>query len=355
MASAPTPLDERVVEATIHALEIGAIHLGRRLGLYEALASANGTTSTELAERAGIAERYAREWLEAQAVGGYIEVSNANADAADRRYALTDEQCAVFVTPDDPAHVSSLADMVAGASAVLDDVAAAFRDGTGVPYASYGTAFRNGQGAINRPLATHDLASWLEAIPGVAARVTSGEPVRIADVGMGQGWSTIALAVALPHATVVGIDADPASVADARANAAQHGVDVEFVEADATAIAEHGPFDLAVMIEALHDFARPVEVLDAIRAALAPGGSLLVADENVAETFTAPGDELERIMYGWSVVHCLPACMAEQPSAGIGTVIRPDTVRKLGADAGFAGVEDVDVDGGFFRVYELRT
>ena len=109
------------------------------------------------------------------------------------------------------------------------------------------------------------------------------------------------------------------------------------------------------MIEALHDFARPVEVLDAIRAALAPGGSLLVADENVAETFTAPGDELERIMYGWSVVHCLPACMAEQPSAGIGTVIRPDTVRKLGADAGFAGVEDVDVDGGFFRVYELRT
>jgi hypothetical protein len=92
----------------------------------------------------------------------------------------------------------------------------------------------------------------------------------------------------------------------------------------------------------------------AARRALARDGVLLVADELVASAFTAPGDELERMMYGWSITHCLPTQMAEQPSAAIGTVIREDTVRALAADAGFATVRVVDVDGGFFRLYELR-
>ena len=105
----------------------------------------------------------------------------------------------------------------------------------------------------------------------------------------------------------------------------------------------------------LHDLSRPAEVLAAARRALAPGGSVLVADEAVAERFTAPGDETERLMYGWSIVHCLPASMAEQPSAAIGTVIREDTVRALADEAGFSSVDVLPIDGGFFRLYELRA
>ena len=108
------------------------------------------------------------------------------------------------------------------------------------------------------------------------------------------------------------------------------------------------------MLEALHDMSRPVEVLAAARAALSADGALLVADEAVAPTFTAPGDDLERMMYGWSITHCLPAAMAEQPSAAIGTVIREGTVRSMAAGAGFGRVEVLDVDGGFFRIYALR-
>ena len=108
------------------------------------------------------------------------------------------------------------------------------------------------------------------------------------------------------------------------------------------------------MLEALHDMSRPVEVLAAVRAALSADGALLVADEAVAPTFTAPGDDLERMMYGWSITHCLPAAMAEQPSAAIGTVIREDTVRKLAACRRLRRVEVLDVDGGFFRIYALR-
>ena len=100
---------------------------------------------------------------------------------------------------------------------------------------------------------------------------------------------------------------------------------------------------------------RPVDALVAIRQALSPGGSVIVADENVAEHFHAPAGEVERLMYGWSVVHCLPVSLAERPSAAIGAVIRPDIVRALAAEAGLTHLEVLPVDGGFFRLYRLRA
>ena len=99
---------------------------------------------------------------------------------------------------------------------------------------------------------------------------------------------------------------------------------------------------------------RPVEILAAARAALAPGGRLLVVDERVADAFTAPGDEVERMMYGWSVTHCLPTQMVEQPSAALGTVMRSQTVRELAAEAGYARVDVLPVDNDFFRLYRLH-
>jgi hypothetical protein len=99
---------------------------------------------------------------------------------------------------------------------------------------------------------------------------------------------------------------------------------------------------------------RPDEALLAIRKALAPGGSVIVADEKVDDHFHAPANDIERLMYGWSVVHCLPVAMAEQPSMAIGTVIREDTVRALATGAGFERVDVVPVDGGFFRLYRLQ-
>ena len=142
-------------------------------------------------------------------------------------------------------------------------------------------------------------------------------------------------------------------VADARANTGAEQVAAEFRVCDAEAIAEAGQFDLILVLEALHDMARPVDVLRSLRTALAPGGSILIADEKVADRFHAPGDEIERLMYGWSIVHCLPVAMADSPSAAIGTVIRTDIVRELAAAAGFASVDVLKVNAGFFRIYRL--
>jgi hypothetical protein len=98
---------------------------------------------------------------------------------------------------------------------------------------------------------------------------------------------------------------------------------------------------------------RPVEVLAAVRGMLAPGGALLVVDERVAEQFTAPGDEIERLMYGYSVMFCLPNGLAEQPSAGTGTVMRPSTLQAYAKEAGWASVTVLPVEHEVFRLYRL--
>ncbi len=346
-------LDERVIESTTGTLELFAIYLGTELGLYHRLAEAGPLTPPELAAAAGIDARYAREWLEQQAVAGYVTVTDDGDRADARRFSLDAEQKALLTRPDDPSHVSPLAQMVVGIGAVLDEVVDAYRSGDGVPYSHYGRAFRAGQAGVNRPAFTHDLVgSWIPAVPGLDEQLRR-PGVRIADLGSGYGWSTVALAQGYPDAAVVAVDSDEASMVEAAKIAAERGLDIELVTADATELVDHGPFDLITILEALHDMADPVTVLRAAAEALAPGGTVLVADEHVADHFSPDGDELERMMYGWSVVHCLPACRHETPSAAIGTVIRRSTVEALAAEAGFASVTVPEVDAGFFRLYAL--
>jgi SAM-dependent methyltransferase len=345
-------LAERLFRATLGALELFSVYLGAELGLYLVLAHDGPQSADGLARAAGIAPRYAREWLEQQAVAGLLEVADPDAAADARRYALDAEHARVLAAPDDAAHAAPFAHMLAGIGQVLPRVVDAYRTGGGVPYHAYGSDFRHGQGHINRPTFTHELpTAWLAAMPDVVTRLRAGG-ARVADVGCGQGWSTIALAHAFPAAHIDGLDLDDASIAEARRHAADAGARVRFLAGDATELPQHGPYHLVAILEALHDMAHPVDALAAARTALAPDGAVLVADERVADTFTAPGDEVERMMYGWSVTHCLPTQLAEHPSAALGTVLRSGTVRDLAQEAGFARVEVLPVE--FFRLYRLH-
>ena len=348
-------LTTRLLQATIHTLELYGIYLGKELGLYEALKGGQRVTPPELARTVGIAPRYAREWLEQQAVAGFLRVESSTVPAEARRYWLPAEHTNVLAAEDHPAHLAPMAQMVAGIGGALERVVNAYRSGGGVAYPHFGAAFRAGQAGINRPAFLSDLATrWIPALPDLYSALTSTR-MRVADVGCGSGWSTLGMAQAFPQADIVGFDADPASVYDAQRNAAARGTAVRFEVRDAATVADAGPFDLVLVLEALHDMARPDEALRAIREALVPGGSVLVADEKVGDHFHAPADDLERLMYGFSIVHCLPVAMADQPSAAIGTVIRADTVRALATAAGLPRVEVVPVDGGFLRLYRLRA
>jgi 2-polyprenyl-3-methyl-5-hydroxy-6-metoxy-1,4-benzoquinol methylase len=347
-------LVERLFSATIDALELFSVYLGSELGLYAALAADGPATAPRLAARAGIAERYAREWLEQQAVAGLLDVAEADDDPLARVYALPADHARVLADPDDAAHVAPFGHLIAGIGGVIEQVAAAYRSGEGVPFAAYGRVFRHGQGHINRPAFSHELPTdWLDALPDLRGRLARGG-ARVADVGCGQGFSTVAVAKAFPGARVEGFDADAASIADARRHAAEAGVtNAIFAEGDATSVRDRGPYDLVLVLETLHDLAQPVETLAAIRASLADGGAALIVDERVAERFEAPGDEVERMMYGWSVTHCLPTQMVERPTAATGTVMRADTVREYATAAGFARVAVLPVENDLFRLYRL--
>ena len=175
-------LAERLFNGTIQALELFSVYLGAELGLYRLLVDQGPATPDELSARAGIAPRYAREWLEQQAVAGLVAVDDASLPADARRYALPPEHANVLVHEEDAAHLAPLAQMVAGIGGVLDRVLAAYRTGGGVGYEHYGAAFRRGQSGINRPAFLSDLASrWIPSIPDLHDRLAHS-PTRIAEV-----------------------------------------------------------------------------------------------------------------------------------------------------------------------------
>jgi SAM-dependent methyltransferase len=350
-------LVERTFGALLGALELATMHVGERLGLYAALDAAGPSTSAELAEQAGVDERYAREWLEQQAVAGVLAVDDSAAGAAERRYSLPAEHREALLDRDSPTYVGAMPQITVGVFAPIERMVEAFRTGEGVPYSEFGVHAREGIAAFNRPMFVNELAqSWFPSVPDVEERLRATPPARVADIACGQGWSSVAIARGYPSARVDGFDVDAPSIEAARALAAEQGVEdrVRFFVQDASDPGLEGTYDLVTIFEALHDMARPVEALRTARALLAAGGSVIVGDEKVAEAFTAPGDELERLNYGFSVLHCLAVGREDEHSAATGTAIRPHTVDEYARAAGFPGAEVLPIEHEFWRFYRLR-
>ena len=345
-------LVERLFGAVLATMDLHAVYLGDRLGFYRALA-AGPLTSAELAARTATAERYAREWLEQQAVTGILD-TDPEADAGERRYTLPAAYVAPLTDELDLGHVTPFARATIGFVKQVDHLVEAFRTGGGVSWAQLGADAREGQAGANRPLFLGPLGrEYLPSIPDVDAALRAGG--RVADVGCGLGWSSIGIALAYPDVTVDGYDVDAPSIEAARDNAREAGVDdrVQFRTVDASAVTAEA-YDAVFAFECIHDLPDPVGVLAAMRRLAGADGAVVVMDERVAETFTAPGDDVERLMYGYSLMCCLADGMAHQPSAGTGTVMRPSTLRRYAVEAGFADVEILDIANDFFRFYRLR-
>jgi SAM-dependent methyltransferase len=350
-------LAERLFGSALGAYELMTVHLGDRLGYYRALAEAGEATPAELAAATGTHERYAREWLEQQAVAGIVEVDDPEAAPEERRFRLPAGHAEVLTDRDSLAHVTPMARFGVSFAQTLPAVEEAFRTGGGVPWDAFGTIGRDAQGDANRPVFANLLGSeWLPAIEDVHERLQADPPARVADVACGAGWSSIAIARAYPNVTVDGYDLDASSVELARANVAETEVAdrVTIHLRDAADPELAGSYQLVTVFEALHDLSQPVEVLRALRGLVADDGAVVVMDERVADSFTAPGDEVERLMYTYSVLCCLPVGLADTPSAGTGTVMRVDTVRRYASEAGFADVEVLPIEHEVFRFYRLR-
>ena len=347
-------LVERLSLNAIGAFDLFSVHIGDRLGLYRALADKGPLTSSELAEAAGIHERYAREWLEQQAASDILAAEEE--DKGLRRFRLPDGHDEALLDASSLNYIAPMARAVLASIRPIDALLEAMRSGGGVPYAHYGEDLHEAQAAFTRPLFENLLGSeWLGAVPEIHDRLLADPPAHVADVACGQGRSSIEIARAYPKAQVDGIDSDTASIEFARKNLAGSGVEnrVSFHDRDAADAGLAGRYDLVTIFEALHDMSYPVEVLSAARGMLVEGGVMLIGDERTEESFTAPAGESERLYYGFSIFHCLPVGMVGEGAAGTGTVIRPATVRRYAEEAGFSSCEVLPIENDSWRFYLL--
>jgi 2-polyprenyl-3-methyl-5-hydroxy-6-metoxy-1,4-benzoquinol methylase len=347
-------LVERLFANAIGAFDLFSVYLGDVLGLYRTLAESGPLTPTELAGKAGVNERYAREWLEQQAVSGLLE---ADEDGEVRRFRLPAGHDEALLEVSSLNYVAPMARAVLASVRPVDKVLEAFRTGDGVPYADYGDDLHEAQAAFTRPLFENLLGKeWLPAASAIHDRLVADPPGRIADVACGQGRSSIAMAHAYPKVRVDGIDSDRASIERARENLAGSGVEdrVTFHHRDAADARLAGRYDLVTIFEALHDMSYPVEVLRAARGLLAEGGVLFIGDERTEDSFAAPAGDVERLYYGFSIFHCLPVGMVGDGAAGTGTVIRVDDVRRYADEAGYSSCEVLPIENDFWRFYLLR-
>ena len=352
-AGSAEALAERLFMDAVGAFELFSVYVGDVLGLYEIVRGRESVSASELAAAAGIDERYAREWLEGQGAAGVLEVEYGDVP----RFRLPAGYAETLLDASSLMYGAPIARSVVAAIRPIDTLLETIRRGGGIPYADYGDDMHEGQAAFTRPMFERLLGSqWLPGVPEVHERLSSDPPARVADIACGQGRSTIEIARAYPNVVVDGIDSDEASIDGARSHVASSGLEdrVTFHARDAAGGELTGPYDLITIFEALHDMSYPVAVLKSARRALTDDGVVLIGDERTEDAFTAPASELERLYYGFSLFHCLPVGMVGEGAAGTGTVIRPATVSRYAAEAGFSSCEILPIENDFWRFYLLR-
>lgn len=326
------------------------IHLGDRLGLYEAMAGAGPISSVDLASLTGLDERLLREWLLGQAAAHLLERDEAG------RFELTNVGAAVLADEE-----GSL-DFAAGAFRGgiepynIDALVESFRTGVGVSYEQQGSAAAAGLARMTGPWSRHALtSSILPALDGVVDKLEAGATV--IDVGCGAGVTATTLAAAFPASTCLGYDPSGTAIGMAQERARAAGLDnVRFVEASAEAIPADDKADLILCFDCLHDMAHPDRALQSIRSAIADDGTLLVKDIRSSGDFELDSrNPLLAMFYGFSVATCLQSALSEPDGMGLGTLgLHPERLRELADEAGFGSVRQHDLGDAANLYYEVR-
>ncbi len=320
----------RAVDEVGATLNTALVVMGDRLGLYRALAAAGPLSPAELAERTGTAERYIREWLNAQAAGSYVAY-----DPESGRYSLPPEQAVALTDDSSPAYLPGFFQIALGS--VLDSpmIAEAARTGAGFGWHEHVHDVHEGCERFFRPgYNAHLIPEWLPALDGVVAKLERGAVV--ADVGCGHGASTILMAQAFPNSTFVGSDYHDGSIETARRHATAAGVTgrISFETAPAAAYSGAG-YDLVTMFDCLHDMGDPVAAARHVRGTLKPGGTWMIVEPFAGDRVEENLNPVGRAFYSFSTLLCTPASLSQD--AGLA----------LGAQAGEARIRDVVTAGGF--------
>jgi 2-polyprenyl-3-methyl-5-hydroxy-6-metoxy-1,4-benzoquinol methylase len=314
------------IGATLHA---GLVVLGEKLGLYKALALAPATPA-ELAKKTGTTERYVREWLNAQAAGGYVTY-----DADSARYSLTEEQAFALADESSPAYVPGAFQLVTSAVKAEPKITEAFRSGAGFGWHEHDNGLFEGTERFFRPNYIGNLiSSWIPSLTGVEEKLRRG--AKVADVGCGRGASTILMAQAFPKSTFTGFDYHGPSIEGARQAAQKAGV-ADRVKFEQAAAKEYpgSDYDLVAVFDCLHDMGDPVGAATHVLRSLKKDGTWMLVEPFASDRVEQNFNPVGRVFYSASTLICTPASRSQEVGLA------------LGAQAGEARIGEVVKRGGF--------
>ncbi|MEA1902287.1 MAG: class I SAM-dependent methyltransferase [Actinomycetota bacterium] len=328
------------------ATTIGLLAVADRTGLSAYLGEHPTGTSEEIAEGAGLNERYVREIMSGLAAVGAVEY-----DAGTKAFTLPEEH-ALFISSElSPYFMGGWLDMLPSIIGQVDGVAEATVNGGGVAFEEFGNIVRGidrGNGPSQRVFLT---TRWLPAIPGLADRLDAG--IRIADVGCGSGTAAILMAGAYPNCEVFGFDVSSESV-DLAGSRSTELANVVFEQSSVEDIPTDPGFDLITTFDVIHDLTDPLAGLKRIHAALHPEGQYLMmepkASSNLEENFDARG----ALLYGVSALHCMTQSLAIG-GAGLGTAWGREMTEQYASDAGFTSFDDLEKISNRFSSFYLLT
>jgi len=338
----------RAVDEVGATLNTALVVMGDRLGLYRAMAGAGPLTPAELAERTGTAERYVREWLNAQAAGGYVDY-----DPDSCRYSLSPEHAMALTDESSPAYLPGFFQIALGSVADSPRITEAARTGEGVGWHAHSQDVFDGCERFFRPGYNANLLSaWLPALDGVVAKLERGATV--ADVGCGHGASTILMAEAFPNSSFVGSDYHDGSIATARQRAAEAGVAdrARFETAPAASYSGTG-YDLVTMFDCLHDMGDPAGAARHVRQSIAPDGTWLIVEPAAGDRVEDNLNPVGRAYYGFSTLLCTPASLSQEVGLALGAQAGESRIRDIVTSAGFSRFRRAS-ETPFNIVYEAR-
>jgi SAM-dependent methyltransferase len=309
------------------------VNVGRKLGLYQAMAELGASTSVALAEATGIRERYVREWLANQAAGGYVAY-----DPETQTYALPPAQAMVLALDESPIFMAPAFEVAASFWLDENQIVETFRSGEGLGWHAHNHRLFCGTESFFRTGYRASLVSeWLPALDGVVERLKRG--ARVADIGCGHGASTILMAQAFPKSRFIGLDYHDASIATARQRAAEQGVtgNIAFEVAAATGFDGNG-FDLICFMDCLHDLGDPVGALARCRKALKPDGKVLLVEPYAGDRLEENLNPIGRMYYAASAMAGTPNSLSREVGLGLGAQAGEERLRKVAREAGFSNL-----------------
>lgn len=332
------------VGATLNA---ALVVIGDKLGLYKAMAGAEPLTSAQLAQRTGTTERYIREWLAAQAAGGYVHY-----DPRSERYTLPPEHAFALADESSPVFLPGAFQLATASIRDEPAIAERFRTGQGFGWHEHNHGVFEGVERFFRPsYNAHLIDTWLPALNGVIAKLEAGATV--ADVGCGHGVSTLLMAQTYPRSSFIGFDYHDGSIERAHTAAAQAGIANRVRFEIASAKDYPGHYDLVTMFDCLHDMGDPVGAARHVRQSLTEDGTWMIVEPNANDRLEDNLNPVGRVYYAASTFLCTPSSLAQEVGLALGAQAGEARIREVVTSAGFTRFRRV-AETPFNIVYEAR-